>query len=530
MTLGWTLLHFLWEGLAIAVVLAAALWAIDLRAARVRYALASLALLLMTLAPLATYGWLARPWVEESVVLTTVTTIDSPDQPGAVPAAAPPWIAWLPMVWATGVALFSTRLLLAAWNVRQLRRRDCRPMEIGADLVRRMGLTRAVEFVESSRVAVPAQIGALKPLVLVPVGMLTQLPAAQVEALLLHELAHIRRHDYLINLLQTVVETLLFYHPAVWWVSGVMRRERENCCDDLVVNVTGDRHGYASALLTLAESRGVMMPAAAATGGDLKRRIERMLAPRPRANAFLPLLLLALLGFGALYAQSNSKPGDPSATELAALKREVAELKATLQKVISTPMANPAGLKALEEEVARLRAELTGSAREQERRAVELEREQQIKSERDLKRQAANYQEVYDRPPANDEGRAYRLWRYQDVAYIIAPEEAQAFDRLKTNEEREKFIEQFWQRRGMAAKEEHYRRIAYANERFAAPNPLNGGVTAGWRTDKGRIYILYGPPDELEEYSGRGSAWRYRGTGLIVRFDAEGRMVPGTGK
>ena len=87
-----------------------------------------------------------------------------------------------------------------------------------------------------------------------PVGLLAGLPAGQVEAILLHELAHIRRHDYLVNLMQIVVEGLVFYHPAVWWISGVIRGERENCCDDLVVATQGDALAYAAALTALEQT------------------------------------------------------------------------------------------------------------------------------------------------------------------------------------------------------------------------------------------------------------------------------------
>ena len=94
-------------------------------------------------------------------------------------------------------------------------------------------------------VEVPTVIGWLRPVVLMPASALSGMGPQQLEAILAHELAHIRRHDYLVNLLQTVVETLLFYHPAVWWLSGRIRVERENCCDDLAVSLCGDPYAYA---------------------------------------------------------------------------------------------------------------------------------------------------------------------------------------------------------------------------------------------------------------------------------------------
>src|ERR1017187_9214042 len=110
----------------------------------------------------------------------------------------------------------------------------------GERLAARMRVSRPVTLLESCLAEVPVVMGYLRPVILMPVGLMTGLPAEQIEAILLHELAHIRRHDYLVNLLQIVVEGLVFYHPAVWWISSVMRAERENCCDDLVVATQGD--------------------------------------------------------------------------------------------------------------------------------------------------------------------------------------------------------------------------------------------------------------------------------------------------
>jgi beta-lactamase regulating signal transducer with metallopeptidase domain len=111
----------------------------------------------------------------------------------------------------------------------------------------------------------------MRPAIILPLGCMSGFSPTQIEALLAHELAHIRRHDFLVNLLQSIVETLFFYHPAVWWVSSQMRREREHCCDDLAVEITGDRLAYADALTQLEQRRGALVPngAVAAPGGML---------------------------------------------------------------------------------------------------------------------------------------------------------------------------------------------------------------------------------------------------------------------
>ena len=118
-------------------------------------------------------------------------------------------------------------------------------------LSRRLHIGRAITLLESALVDVPTVIGWLKPVVLLPASALAGLSPQQLEAILAHELAHIRRHDYLVNLLQTLVETVLFYHPAVWWLSRRIRIERENCCDDLAVSLCGDPVAYAQALADL---------------------------------------------------------------------------------------------------------------------------------------------------------------------------------------------------------------------------------------------------------------------------------------
>ena len=143
------------------------------------------------------------------------------------------------------------------------------------------GIRRVVVLLESARVEVPMVVGWLRPAILVPVAALSGLAVPELEAILAHELAHIRRHDYLVNILQCVVETLVFYHPATWWISGVIRREREHCCDDIAVAACRDRLTYARALATM---EGLRAPAfslsPAANGGILLARVRRILEPQ----------------------------------------------------------------------------------------------------------------------------------------------------------------------------------------------------------------------------------------------------------
>jgi hypothetical protein len=193
-------------------------------------------------------------------------------------------------VWLTGVAVLTLRLFSGWIWVQRMKSHDAQPVHDGLEamgrrLMRRLHIFRAVRFLQSKRVDVPTVIGWLRPVVLLPVSTLAGLTPRQVEAILAHELAHIRRHDYLVNLLQTVVETLLFYHPAVWWLSHRIRVERENCCDDLAVSLCGDPVEYAAALAELEglrASNGEL--ALAASGGSLLQRIKRVLGAPSHAG------------------------------------------------------------------------------------------------------------------------------------------------------------------------------------------------------------------------------------------------------
>src|SRR5207249_1797260 len=201
--------------------------------------------------------------------------------------ALEPALPWVVFVWFAGVVALSLRLTSGWLVTRQLGRVGtstvpdaCR--EAVARLAGRLRISRPVRVLESAVVQVPAVIGWLRPVILLPVSALTGLTPLQLDALLAHELAHVRRYDYLVNLIQAVIETLLFYHPAVWWVSQQVREEREHCCDDLAVAACGDAHFYATALLGMERLR-VTPPAfalaAAGRGGSLMGRIRRLVAP-----------------------------------------------------------------------------------------------------------------------------------------------------------------------------------------------------------------------------------------------------------
>ena len=464
MSPGWepiarALLHFLWQGAAIGVLAALYFRFAARESAERRYGVACLALAAMAAAPVLTWAWF---WFDgasgagtRTVQLQPLLLEDLPWQDGGQRAGAD-WMRLVIPFWLLGVLVLALRAA-GGWAWVRLRMgRQASPMSEPLsrrcrEIADRLGITRGVRFVRALHVETPCTYGWWRPVVVLPLSALANLPPEQVEAILAHELAHIARHDFLVNLLQTLIETLLFYHPAVWWLSGRIRQEREVCADAMAADICGDRFEYSRALVALEECRASL--ALAAGGGSLKERIRLLVDPRhaPASGWLAVLLLLPLIALGGLLlapqvVRSEDKP-----------KAESIKKKQKLRKELGTP---------------------------------------------------------------------YRKWVNEDAVYIITAEERKAFDRLRTDEDREKFIDQFWLRRdptpGTAVnefKQEHYRRISYANERFATGIP-------GWKTDRGRIYIQAGPPDEAEVYPAEfRESWRYmdRATGKpVCTFDFYG--------
>jgi GWxTD domain-containing protein len=288
-------------------------------------------------------------------------------------------------------------------------------------------------------------------------------------------LAHIARRDYLVNLLQAAVEGVLFYHPAVWWVSHVIRRERELCCDDRVVAATGDAVAYAQALAALEQHR--LQLALATTGGPLMFRIHRLLGRRgSRFTTAAPAVgFLIVASAAALLAFPPA--GKPRPAQVVLMPQAAA------------PAPQPAPVP---------------------------------------QRQAAGAATPQAEPAPSAES-PYRRWMNEEVIWIISNAERTAFNGLQTDQERRQFIEQFWLRRDPTPgttenelKEEHYRRIAWANDRYTAEIP-------GWKTDRGMVYVKFGAPDEKEEHPVAGAVpypyekWRYRflegvGKDIVIEF------------
>ncbi len=278
--LGWTLLHFLWQGAVIAAAVAVALAALARRSAGARYLACCAGLGLMIAAPAATFLLLLAQGPSAGL---PAAALPAPDAAGhsALAEKLSAAVPHLPAAWLAGACLLLARTMLHWCNAQRLRRRGIGPAPAAwqrmlRELCEGLRIRRPVRLLESSLARVPMMIGWLRPVILVPVGAMTGLSPQQLRSILAHELAHVRRHDYLVNVVQAIVESLLFYHPGVWWLSDRLRVEREYCCDDVAVAVGGDALGYAQALSLLDALRQDVQPALASTGGTLMNRIRRV--------------------------------------------------------------------------------------------------------------------------------------------------------------------------------------------------------------------------------------------------------------
>ena len=314
--------HFIWQGMLIGLIAWPALAMARNARPQIRYAIACLGLLLCALLPIAQFvlSLSSEPMME---AVSSVAAVRA--GPGFYQVTEPAWYLRsalpqpvLPIIlvsWIAGVAVFALRLLLGLQWVAKTRNCAMQPGDnrlqgLLDELLPRMRIHRAVMLRLCPQIDTPMAMGLLRPLVLLPIGLVSQLSTDAVQALLAHELAHIKRHDYLINLLQRIVETLLFYHPVVWWLSRSIRQEREHIADDLAAQALGSPRRLALALTQLSEWQpAVPLLANAAHGGHLMNRITRLIKPQHPAfgwKAALPALALALVCLTVVAKQSVS--------------------------------------------------------------------------------------------------------------------------------------------------------------------------------------------------------------------------------
>jgi beta-lactamase regulating signal transducer with metallopeptidase domain len=309
---GWVLLHSLWQGLILAILLKSALCLFRKTSTNARYLISGVTLLLMMILPILTVLWSSSKLSNFNFGKTGFHFTESNEKTNTFPStitktdvaeekspylvwmykAEKQFLPWLVLLWQIGVFISFLRLL-RAWGYTQRLKRNKKHLVLEQfkptvqKLCKQLRISKPVILLESSLVEVPTVIGWIKPVILFPPCAITGLTIKQFELILIHELAHIRRHDYLVNLFQTIIEMFLFYHPAVWWVSKQIRNEREIACDDLAVNSCGHPLDYARALVVLEDIRkDTSSLAMAASSGSLTKRIHRVVEADARHSRY----------------------------------------------------------------------------------------------------------------------------------------------------------------------------------------------------------------------------------------------------
>jgi beta-lactamase regulating signal transducer with metallopeptidase domain len=333
---GWMLVHSVWQLAIITAVYALGVFCLRRSSANARYLTGGAALLAMIAVPAATFiGLSSRDLTVPALVEWPALLSDEGATGGRTDAATEqrqqspemqrstqrglaegssshtgftvatplmhtwwaqrlqPLLPWLSGGWLIGVILLAVRPLWGGLMVHRLRTKGLSSLssdvqELAVRLVDRMAIRKTIIFAHSALVEVPTVIGYMRPVVLLPASAITGLTVEQLELIVAHELAHVRRHDYLVNAAQTIIEALLFFHPGMWWVSAQVRKERENCCDDIAVDVCGNREAYAHALTTLETLRTRhLVVALHANGSSLLERIRRLTGDRANAEPTL---------------------------------------------------------------------------------------------------------------------------------------------------------------------------------------------------------------------------------------------------
>ncbi len=336
-SLGMALLQTLWQGAILYILLRIGLIILKNAAASTRYALSYTTLGAMCIWFICDWISQAQAYQAASYMIQTSSGIGAAHTYSTFYNGSGPGIAnllytieyYLPYFWylyIPGLMLMMTRLILNMLSIFTYRTKGIiyhqQSQANLEQLMQQMNIVRNVKVYLSDRVKVPAMMGALRPYILLPVTILTQLDDVQLQAILMHELAHIKRHDYLLNLLQVFVETILFFNPFVWLVNGIIRREREHCCDDMVVKYTQQPYQYATALAQLEQYRTAPAATLAATGNKyhLFTRIKRIIEMKknPVTQHYIPgvvLVCMALLiplfwftpGFAQKVREDNTK-------------------------------------------------------------------------------------------------------------------------------------------------------------------------------------------------------------------------------
>lgn len=317
-SLSWTLIYSLGQGFLVFASLWLLLKLIPNASANVRYHLSLSALTIIqawfattlwqqfhefTLANAESVGLLMQTSVTLKQQLQAIAAINDYSTYQSILLSVQVFAPWLSAFYIIGLSLMVIRLSAGIRQLFSLRKTGIiQPRPEIADLLtslkNRLRYDGPVRLLISMKAQVPMVVGFIKPVILVPAAAMTQLSTEQLETILLHELAHIKRHDYLINILQIVVETFLFFNPFAWLISAIIRREREHCCDDLVLDHTREPLSYATALTALADKPGtgsVFTVAATGQSNHLFNRIKRIMEMKKNPFSYSRMVAAILI-------------------------------------------------------------------------------------------------------------------------------------------------------------------------------------------------------------------------------------------
>ena len=364
--IGWVCLHSIWQAVIVASVLAICLRLIPRNtyaALNARYFIATFSLVALPVCSIGTYLSIdlepleTRTEVEAVAVApiakTLVPGVGVPEILERILSTVEPWLPWASLVWAIGVTIAAIRIAIGWIVMRRIVQRAGRPTDDTwqiciQKLSQAIGVRTVVTVLISSDISSPVVFGWIKPVILWPAWALTGISPSMIDAIISHELAHVRRHDMVVNTLQLCIEVLYFHHPAAWWISAQIRSEREHCADELAIAAMesakiGTRVFYAQSLLTLEEDRNLSALAMAATGGKLIHRIRRIAgvdqtspSTAKLAAAFLASFCLVAMLFTLLFFIDpvNAENENQSGEALSAVEQPIVDTN-----IVSEPIA-----------------------------------------------------------------------------------------------------------------------------------------------------------------------------------------------
>ncbi len=319
-TIGWTIIHSIWQGFAVMALLWLVLKTISKKRANLRFNCSLFSLLVLILWPVSQFIW---TWVHLSEVSTgkvllpvefipfVITNIELESQgfTAQVLAYCQMLAPYLSAVYLIGLLLYALRLSAGLTGVFILRRKGLIPfpdwVSLEVDrLAKQLEIKRKVQIFESTLAKSPLTLGHFKPLILMPIGLVSQLSTSQVEAILAHELAHIRRNDYLLNTIISFMEVFFFYHPAFWWIKKQIHLEREMDCDDLAIQTGTSLLEYMKALTAVKEYQlqphALTLSFSGSNNNHLMSRFKRLLLPKEKKSIMKGKLIVVLSLFGIL--------------------------------------------------------------------------------------------------------------------------------------------------------------------------------------------------------------------------------------